>query len=135
MLKNYPILFFINKDNSDFNKYSYTINNVSSLLTKYEFNKNSYFMFFYSDSYLLDSNFLIDCKLNNKKILKFLELTKKNFLFIYYNNKFYNFNLLVKFIKLFSLNFSNFFYFFNLKYKNNKILHILSYLKKKKCLV
>jgi len=135
MLKNYPILFFINKDSSILSKISYNIYNINSLLKKYDFNKNSYFMFYYSDFYLLDSNFLMDCKLNYKKILKFIDLNKKNFLFVYYNNKFYNLNLLMKFINLFLFKFNNFLYFLNLKYKNNKILHIILYCKKKKCLV
>ena len=136
MLKNLPILFFVNKDNSNFsNNYFYKVYNIKSLLKKYNFNKNEYFMFYYSDFYLLDSDFLLECLSNNSKVLKFLEKNKNFFLFSYYNNKFYNFNSLLKFIKLYSLKFNKVFYFLNLKQKNKKLLTILFYLKNKKCLV
>lgn len=135
MLNNLPILFFINKDNSNLVKNPYKIFNISSLLKKYNLTKNLYFMFYYSDLYILDLNFILDCKQNNKKVLDFLDLNKKFFLFVYYNNKFYNYISMSKFIKLYLFKYNKFFYFLNFKNKNKKLLSILIYFKKKKCLV
>lgn len=131
---NIPIIFFNNKDNSDYSKEIYKIQSSNNLLTKYNFNKNNYFMLYYTDFYLLDATFLLDCSLNKSKVLFYMESLKKKVLFIYYNNKFYNYNRLIKFIKLFSFNFIKTFHFLNLKYKNMKLLSILFYFKKKKCL-
>nr|YP_009308424.1 hypothetical protein [Paramoeba pemaquidensis]AOS85562.1 hypothetical protein [Paramoeba pemaquidensis] len=132
---NIPIIFLINKDNYDYSKEIYKIQSTTTLLNKYSFNKNSCFMLYYSDFYLFDKTFLSDCSLNKTRVLSYLESQKKKVLFIYYNNIFYNYNRLIKFIKLFSFNFIKTFHFLNLKYKNMKLLSILFYLKKKKCLV
>ena len=134
-LLNIPIVFLINKENNNSSKEIYKIKNINTLLNKYDFNKNNYFMLYYIDCYLFDSTFLSDCELNKSKVISYLELNKKKILYVYYNNKFYNYNKLIKFIKLFSFNFKKVFHFLNLKWKNKKIISVLFYFKKKKCLV
>jgi len=133
--KLYPILFYTNKLNFNFSTNLYKIKDTNKLINKYNFFKKLYFILYYSDLILIDKNFLSDLKYNKKKVLKYLESTKKDFLFFYYNNKIYNYNRLIKLINSFSFNLNSFFYFLNFKNKNKKFLNIIFYLKKKKCLL
>lgn len=131
----YPILFYTNKSNFNFSTNLYKIKDTNKLVNKYNFLKKLYFILYYSDLVLLDKKFLSDFKKDKKKVLKYLESTKKDFLFFYYNNKIYDYNRLIKLINSFSFNFNSFFYFLSLKNKNKKFLNIIFYLKKKKCLL
>ena len=131
----YPILFYTNKSNFNFSTNLYKIKDTNKLVNKYNFLKKLYFILYYSDLVLLDKKFLSDFRKDKKKVLKYLESTKKDFLFFYYNNKIYDYNRLIKLINSFSFNFNSFFYFLSLKNKNKKFLNIIFYLKKKKCLL
>ena len=131
----YPILFYTNKSNFNFSTNLYKIKDTNKLINKYNFLKKLYFILYYSDLVLLDKKFLSDFRKDKKKVLKYLESTKKDFLFFYYNNKIYDYNRLIKLINSFSFNFNSFFYFLSLKNKNKKFLNIIFYLKKKKCLL
>lgn len=80
---------------------------------------------------LIDYNFLIDLQKNRKKILKYLEMNKKNFLFFYYNKKIYNYKFLITLVKFYDFLYSNFFYFLKIKKINFNFLKILIYIKNK----
>lgn len=129
----YPILFFTNKINFKFLNL-YNIKDTKKIINRYNFSKKLYYILYYSDHILLDKKLLLDFLIDKKKVLNYLELINKDFLFFYYNKKIYNYNRLTKLINSFVFNFNCFFYLLNLINKS-KFLNIIFYLKKKKCLL
>ena len=132
---NIPIIFLQNQENFNNTKNLYKLNNKNLLLKNYNLIKKEFFMFYFSDLFILDKNFIKDCKTNNAKVLKYFDLIKKDFLFVYYLNKIYTYKNLTNFIKFFNFNYSNFYYFLTLNNNNKNIIKLILYLKNKKCLV
>ena len=59
----------------------------------------------------------------------------RKLLFTYYNNKIYNLNLLNKVVNFYLFKYNTIIYYLNFNKKFKKILFLLFYLKRKKCLV
>lgn len=130
----HPILFYTNKATFNSLNNLYNIKETKKVLNNYTFLKKSYFILYYSDLFLLDKSLLLDFALNKRKVLKYLDLNKNNFLFFYYNNHIYTYKRLIVLLNTLAFNYNSLFYFLGLKNKNIKILNIIFYLKKKKCL-
>ena len=127
-----PIIFYLKKSiNTTITPVVYKLWSIKSLFNKYKIFKKFYHILFYSDLMLIDYNFLIDLQKNKKKILKYLEMNKKNFLFFYYNKKIYNYKFLIILVKFYDFLYSNFFYFLKIKKINFNFLKILIYIKNK----
>lgn len=127
-----PIIFYLKKSiNTTITPVVYKLWSIKSFFNKYKIFKKFYHILFYSDLMLIDYNFLTDLQKNKKKILKYLEMNKKNFLFFYYNKKIYNYKFLIILVKFYDFLYSNFFYFLKIKKINFNFLKILIYIKNK----